>query len=361
MRTIRGKLTKELLKHTSPKTVGVDNGFRINTFRELVEQIAQLSYLNKDYLLFFRGQRYDYKNKANNSSFYPTIYRGEYLTQPELDYRFDKLEAASKILINLLSKHKIDGLPEIKRKKLIQWSILQHYEVTETPLIDVTQSLRVACSFAQLNNDSDSAYIYVFGLPYYTNRISVNSEHDLINVRLLSISPPQALRPYFQEGYLIGTDDVTNDYGYKNELDLNNRLIAKYEIPVNKFWGRDFEPIPENALYPKNDIVKKICDEIEHKLDVNIGETSVGKFLMLWTQVEHNIMTRTHKIAPNIHNVRSAILHLLENEKDQYSLLKEFDHLRTFRNRLVHYPTEVSNNELHKNIESLENFIREYK
>ena len=70
----------------------------------------------------------------------------------------------------------------------MQWSILQHYEVCGTPLIDFTHSFRVACSFAQLENESDRAYIYVFGLPYITNRISINSEHDLINIRLLSIS-----------------------------------------------------------------------------------------------------------------------------------------------------------------------------
>ena len=77
---------------------------------------AKLSFLNKDFLLFYRGQKNDYRNKANNSTFYPTIYRGEYLTQAELDYRFDKLESASKILVDLLSTNKIDGISEIKRK-----------------------------------------------------------------------------------------------------------------------------------------------------------------------------------------------------------------------------------------------------
>ncbi len=183
MRKIVGKLTTELLKHTTPKTVGIDNGFPISSFRDLVEQVAKLSFLNKDYLLFFRGQKSDYKNDYNNSTFYPTIYRSDYLTQQELDFRFDKLNSASKILTELFSKNKIEGYIEIQRKKLIQWSLLQHYEVTETPLIDVSQSLRVACSFAQLNNSEKTAFIYVFGLPYYSNRISVNSEHDLINGR----------------------------------------------------------------------------------------------------------------------------------------------------------------------------------
>ena len=104
MRKIYGKLTTELSKHTTPKTVGIDAGFPVATYRDLVEQIAKLSFLNKDYLLFFRGQKNDYKNKFNSSTFYPTIYRGEYLTQPELDYRFDKLHSASKILVELFKR-----------------------------------------------------------------------------------------------------------------------------------------------------------------------------------------------------------------------------------------------------------------
>lgn len=80
-------------------------------------------------------------------------------------------------------------------------------------------------------------------MPYYINRISYNSEQDLVNIRLLSISPPKALRPYFQEGFLVGTEDITYNYGNdKDELDLNNRLIAKFKIPNNtEFWGSEFK------------------------------------------------------------------------------------------------------------------------
>ena len=226
MRQIFGRLTAELIKHTTRKTVGKDPGYKISNFRELVEQVAKLSHKNKDFLLFYRGQKNDYLNKAGVSTFYPTIYRGEYLTQQELNYRFDLLYSASKLLTQEFKNRKIEGFTELGRKKYIQWSILQHYEVTGTPLIDVTQSLRVACSFALMNNSENSAFIYVFGLPYYTNRISINSEHDLVNIRLLSITPPSALRPYFQEGYLVGTEDITNEYESKSELDLNQRLIA---------------------------------------------------------------------------------------------------------------------------------------
>jgi len=361
VRKIFGKLTTELAGHTTPKKVGSDKGYFISTYRELVEQIAKLSFLNKDYLLFFRGQKSDYKNKVNSSSFYPTIYRGEYLTQQELDYRFDKLYSASKILVDLFKKNRIEGHAEFQRKKLIQWSLLQHYEVTETPLIDITQSLRVACSFAKLGNKEKTAFIYVFGLPYYSNRISINSEHDLINVRLLSISPPQALRPYFQEGYLVGTDDITNEYVNKNELDLNNRLIAKFEIPnSDSFWGKEFDDIPDSALYPKDDTIEAICREIGNELSSEIAPSSLGEFLKLWTAFEQFILSDARKYIREVHNTRDALYVLMKYREDKIGLLKEFDTLRMFRNKLVHKPTDISNEELRKNINMLRQLKNKY-
>ncbi len=355
-------MTSELQKHTSAKNVAGDKGCLVNTYRELVEQVAKLSYLNKDYLLFFRGQTSDYKNKAGKSTFYPTIYRSDYLTQQELDYRFDKLYSASKILAELFKQHKIEGQYELKRKKYIQWSILQHYEITETPLIDVTQSIRVACSFAQLNNKQDTAFIYVFALPYYTNRISINSEHDLINIRLLSITPPQALRPYFQEGFLVGTDDITNEYERKEELDLNNRLIAKYEIPNSKsFWGKSFDRIPKNALYPEKDTIEIICKEIGKDLVSEIAPSNIGTFLKLWADIEQIAFKRARQYIREVHNIRNAIYVLLKYEEENYSLFKKLDNLRMFRNNVVHKPTTVNNEDLNRNIQLLRQIKKEIK
>src|SRR5437868_2377530 len=112
MRKIKGKLTAELLKHTDPINVGKTSALKISNFRDLVEQVAKLSYLNKDYLLFFRGQDSDYKNKSNFSSFYPTIYRGDHITQDELDYKFEILNNCCKILSEGFRKKKIDGNTE---------------------------------------------------------------------------------------------------------------------------------------------------------------------------------------------------------------------------------------------------------
>ena len=115
-----------------------------------------------------------------------------------------------------------------------------------------------------MNGANDSAYIFVFAFPYPNGTISYFTEEELLNIRLLSACPSDALRPHFQEGYLLGPfpSIVRKKQPY---LDFGRRLIAKIEIPKKTFWGKDFHAIPNNALYPSDDEVEKICSEIKSK------------------------------------------------------------------------------------------------
>ena len=267
MREITPSFFPDLEKHVEGQVLRKTAPFPIQSYHELVRKVAQLSFLNKDYLLFFRGQDQDYQNKAESSTFYPTIYRKEILTSQEIRSRFELLEVATNKLLEAFDREKLDGRVDIRRKQYIAWSILQHYGVCDTPLLDLTQSLRVAATFAQLGNKADRGMVYVFGLPYTTNRITYNSEQDLVIVRLLSICPPEALRPYFQEGYLCGTLDITDTYTNKSELDFKNRLIAKFSIPTAaSFWGSGFSRIPKNLLFPENDLIEAICIRIREEI-----------------------------------------------------------------------------------------------
>lgn len=348
------KLTEHLKKVINPKNVAGSEAFKVNTFRELVENVAKLAYLNKDYMLFFRGQGNDYKNRSGNSSFYPSIYRGDYLSQAELNYRFDILNKSAKNLSKLSEDEGIDGYKELKRKKLIQWSILQHYEVCSTPLMDFTQSLRVACSFAHMDIGNGHSYIFVFGLPYLTNRISTNSEQDLLTIRLLSICPPEALRPYFQEGYLTATEDITNEYESKSELDFKNRLIAKFEIPNNEqFWGDDFKIIPQNALYPKNDKVFELCKEIKDISERELSPGQLGEFLSLWSELEESVLNGIRKKNNRIFNMREVINILFKQNLLNQEEVYKMDTIRKFRNDVVHNPSKVDGSLIHQFTEDL--------
>jgi hypothetical protein len=355
MRKIIPELTDELLLHFKDTAkIGSAIAFKVNTFRELVEHTAKLSYKNKDHLLFYRGQSKDYKNKAGNSTFYPSIYRGDYLTLREITNRFDILEGASKALVELFETNKIEGYRELKKRKSIQWSILQHYEVCDTPYTDFTHSLRVACSFATLDNKDDEAFIFVFGLPYLTNRISYNSEQDLINIRLLSICPPTALRPYFQEGYLVGTDDITTNFESKTELDFNNRLIAKFVIPNNdSFWGGGFHKIPKDSLYPDNDPIWELCQQVKDIADKELKTGALGEFLKSWAELDDQVVTLARKLTSRNLSNREAIRELYNRQMITQTFLYEFDRMREFRNRLVHTPSKISALEVVDKIEFL--------
>lgn len=353
MRGIEGKITKELSTIIDEKDVASGDGYPVNTYRELVEHTAALAYLNKDYLLFYRGQGVDFKNKNDKSTFYPSIYRGDYLPKREVEHRFDILTQASSKLVDLLGSRTKDGVGELKRKKYIQWSILQHYEVCGTPLIDFTHSLRVACSFSLLNNENSHAYIYVFALPYITNRISINSEHDLINVRLLSICPPDALRPYFQEGYLAATSDIEHEYDSKPELDFNRRLVVKFKIPNTKnFWGKNFKIIPGSALYPKNDVFNDICKEIEIDVKRELRPGEIGKFLALWSELEERIISMNDQ-AREHNTFFSSLKQLRKGNFLDSGLINNIDKLRRFRNELVHSPRKIGDKDISPYMELL--------
>lgn len=123
---------------------------QVDSFRDLVRVIAEISFHNPEFVLFYRGQAKDYKKNLKEkdpvSSFYPTIYRkrGASLTSAELKERFERLDALSDKLREQFSAQEISGHDKLAKFPELAWAILQHYEVCPTPLIDVTHSLRVA-------------------------------------------------------------------------------------------------------------------------------------------------------------------------------------------------------------------------
>ncbi|MPN38690.1 hypothetical protein SDC9_186215 [bioreactor metagenome] len=95
--------------------------------------------------------------------------------------------------------------------------------------------------------------------------ISIDSQEEIISLRLLSACPSLALRPYFQDAFLAGTVDITDNYDDKNELDFNRRLIAKFAIPNDDaFWNGSVHKIPNELLFldKDNDLMYKICSYI---------------------------------------------------------------------------------------------------
>lgn len=362
MREIKPSLTPELEAHCAGAPVWRAKGFEVTNFRALVEHVARLAFANPDELLFFRGQHNDYQSKDGGTTLYPAIYRGDSVPLRELRHRFDLLDQAARLLVDKFRAARIDGHRELRHKRYIQLSILQHYEVVGTPLIDLTQSLRVACSFAQLRSPEATCYVYVLGLPYLTNRISINSEHDIVNVRLLSICPPSALRPYFQEGFLAGTADVTIDFESKTELDFRNRLIAKFAIPrARTFWGAGFDQIPETALYPRGDQILDLCNDLKGELRDELQPGDLGAFIGAWAELEESLLETARRVTARNVSVREAITALAKRGELKGEQATELDALRRFRNVVVHTPRMVKPGALREWLTTIRRLAKELR
>jgi len=229
-------------------------GHAVRNFPTMVKKVAELSFRNPEFVLFFRGQPDDHRNSKHSSTFYPAIFRpsdGFSLPRAELTRRFGLLGRSEKALMR---EYNLLGSLKVRRFQIVRWAILQHYEICDTPLLDVTTSLRVGCSFAQ-RVQHECCFVYVFALPQISGSVTASSEEGMQIVRLLSICPPSALRPHHQEAYLLGeyptmTLDAKQEYERK-ELDFSRRLLCKFRIPGGpEFSPPGYESIPLAALFP---------------------------------------------------------------------------------------------------------------
>ena len=239
-----------------------------SSFRALVKEIAKISFNNRDLAIFYRGQRREHFVTERCTSMYPSILRdlkGRRSSRLFLPKRYEILNKADELLLDAFESKEWDGESVITKFPEVSWAILQHYEICDTPLLDVTSSLRVACSFA-LHHNAGKGIIYVFGFPHTNGSISYYADEELINLRLLSIGPPGAMRPQFQEGYLVGTFPTTEIPRRTVHYDLSRRLIAKFEIRRKKFWDINFHEIPQKALFPRVDRMEQLARRIHQSL-----------------------------------------------------------------------------------------------
>ncbi|MDX9827960.1 MAG: FRG domain-containing protein [Spirochaetia bacterium] len=271
MREITAQLDGRLKAHFGDSAAKAEP-YPVERYNDLVRIVAELSYLNRESLLAFRGQARDFKNKAEASSLYPTLYRRNVLTKARVGRDFALLDELSTILVEESRKLDRRTGDELRKRRYLSQSILQHYQVCETPLLDLSQSLRAACSFAQISAAQSGAaaqpidpsmagsapgervYLYVLALPFPTGGISIDYREEIVSVRLLSACPSLARRPYFQDALLAGTVDISDNYEDKNELDFNRRLVTKFSIPAGgEFWEEGSGRIDSALLFPGKD------------------------------------------------------------------------------------------------------------
>jgi hypothetical protein len=254
--------------------IRASEGYPITTFRQLMDEVANVTISNKNYEMFYRGQENDVKNnqaiyyhdRKAKSTIYPSICRPERKTDGSLKYSIKKTQIAKRY--ENLSKM-IDFVRDYQGSYFNEYyySIFQHYEILPTPFIDITQSLRVAATFAL--RKSQKGYVYVLGLPYPNQSISYYSDLGIVLIKLQNVVQAKALRPRYQEGFLVGKYPIRPTK--TNEDNLANRMVAKFLVDNTKgnFWDKYFQPMPEEVLFPKDDKVeqelKKAKEQFEKK------------------------------------------------------------------------------------------------
>ncbi len=198
----------------------------------------------------------------------PSIYRppkSTKLSTSTLSKRFAILKLAEDALVSRIGKHITYpyGFKNLILYKEIRWSVLQHYQVCDTPLLDITPNLDVALSFAL--TWSGKGVLNVIGVP---NRYSA-FDHDMVEqmvfLRLDSLLPPYALRSYFQNACLIGTSPTI---GHNNSMkyDVARRLLATIEIRRSEFKKTGFIPKSQDYLYPLRDRFYRICKAVKREI-----------------------------------------------------------------------------------------------
>jgi hypothetical protein len=257
-----------------------DPGVIVRDYIDLVQKVATVQFYNPDFVFLFRGQKQDYMRSAA-STLKPPIFRANKTDPPhkqgiplksEIKTRYEILNE-SESLIQEFYPHK-HGRQKLRRQRIIRWAILQHYEVCDTPLLDLTQSLRIAASFAT-DKSEPFGYVYMLGFPSIAGPLTASAEAALQLVRLSTACPPEAWRPHVQEGFLIGEypdiDEAAQREDYRHaEFDFGRRVVAKFRFEPSRFWRDDspFPLVPYEALFPDDgEALVEISKEIRRKVE----------------------------------------------------------------------------------------------
>ena len=264
--------------------------YHVTSYEKLVELVAHLRFCNKKkHMLLFRGQNQLYCNTRGIYSFYPSLFRGK-----KNGLQFERDEFSGKLVKLKFAYQELKEKEDIKKyiKKYIKeyikiwntendsmktekllYSIIQHYELADTPVLDLTQSLQVAYHFGNKDNNSGFCYIIILGYPYLQGtQMLYKAKPNVINIPLLYNCPPNLLRPHFQEAYSVcdtksTLDNLTNDN--KNIHDQNKNLVAIVKIKINETDKEKYNFTKQYLqLEWKPPFIKEIDDLIQQKKDV---------------------------------------------------------------------------------------------
>lgn len=249
----------------------------VSSYTDLFKVVAFLTVMNKTRRLAFRGQDQDleptptllrgtWKRATNRQAVDLVAHRDEYWEQlPEACAR------VTTVLKGRLPRHRpfehFEQRPELR---VAPWSVLQHYELWPTPLLDLTTSLRVAASFALgLPTSRKEGFLYVFALNEPKSdvmRLRVDTRD--VAIRLSAVCPPDTLRPHLQEAILVGNPNFQKvdldkiDPDGASTSPVRDRLVARFRLidagtTQDGFWLPDFPKHTKDSLFPRPDEIRE--------------------------------------------------------------------------------------------------------
>lgn len=255
----------------------------VTSYRELVKLAAFLNVMNKRDHLLYRGQSGDWALR-------PTLLR-ETWTLPRTGeavdlgadrrWYFDQLDhicrRVAELLAGRLPRHKpFETFGDEPARKMAPWSVIQHYELWPTPVLDFTGSLRIAASFALGGEEPrSSGYVYVSAFRSLESDPMLLHERGRgpVALRLSAVCPPIADRPHLQEGFLVGNPafgatDLTAP-------PATGVLVARIHVVdrspgehgPESFWDEEYPRHSQESLLPQADETLRLFDEaLEHRV-----------------------------------------------------------------------------------------------
>jgi hypothetical protein len=241
----------------------------VESYRKLLELVAEIAALNPQYQLFFRGQTNAWNKGELERHVYAGLWRNEPLDET-LQKRIRLLNNKSDELVDAYA-HYYDKdrsanhyLDRLKRSPLARWALLQHYGVCETPLLDVTRSLQVACTFARQGATYGHGFVYVMALPYQHEAIAIDNVQGMTVMSLLGVTPSSARRPLNQDGFLVSTSEWWRYAASESRLDAPTtndrpdyfqRVATVFRIPTGDEFYEDsgLSDLQNDWLCPRQD------------------------------------------------------------------------------------------------------------
>jgi hypothetical protein len=265
-------------KRVTAMVIARSNPVPVSSYDELLERVTDCAYHNREYFPLYRGQSREYqttkgkKGSSLLSAFYRAKEGAKNLPHVEKEKRKARLEEATTrfpdFIRNSLPKDKAQTADFCYTPELT-WALFQHYEVVHTPLLDLTQSLPVALSFAHKKDAHDCPVVYMLGFEEIHSNIAYSWHGAYQLICLSSIMPGMAKRPLYQEGYFIGDFPIKRMFEQKNRTNFACRLLAKFSVDpdAKDFFPGGFQSPSHDTLLPSKDPMKDLLEEFKKSIE----------------------------------------------------------------------------------------------